>query len=101
VTSSCDADRKTCSGPFTLPSVGGKLYVRSFSNPKVVKAGRDASQQVCVSSPSLTKTCVAPGATVTVSAVADGTWTMETDLLAGEAPAPAPKLSLTFGFDCR
>jgi hypothetical protein len=100
VTTTCDPAQRKCSGSFTLESQGGLLHLRQITMPTMTRAGHQSGRRICLSRANTAPVCVATGTSATVSGVADGSWTLETDLLEGETLAPPPTLSVTVSLDC-
>jgi hypothetical protein len=101
VETTCDPATRKCTGTFTLETGGGALKVRELSAPMLVRSGHQLPAQVCVTHQGLARTCIQPQGNVTLHAVADGPWNIETDLGPGDPVAPPPRLQLSVAFECR
>jgi len=98
--SACDVASAKCQGTFEIDAGGGGLQVRSLAAPTIVRAGRVQPGRICVSHEGLAPACLAPDGRVDVAVSAQGVWTLETDLSAGEDAMPGPQLRIQLGFGC-
>jgi hypothetical protein len=77
---------------------GSGVRVRGLSAPVVVAGGRDASSEICVSHPGMTRRCIKAGGAEAVDAPFDGPWILEATLPSGSPPAQ--NLKLNFDVTC-
>jgi hypothetical protein len=97
--SSCDETTHHCQGSFTLKSIDS-LRVVKISNPTFVRSGQRQARDVCVTAPNGAKTCVKANQGAELSAPANGSWVLETELAPEEPATPPPQLRLFFDFGC-
>jgi hypothetical protein len=96
----CD-DTRHCIANITRQA-GSNLTVVSVSDPRIVRSGKKLTDRpLCVTPPGGDRMCFEGDKAISVNAPADGKWTLEADLLEGEAIAPPMKLEARFTFACK